>query len=184
MESFPREKRGQAMSMFGLGVITAPIIGPVLGGWITDNWSWPWIFFINVPFGFLGIYFANKFIEDPPYARKQKDVKTDGIGFLFLTIWLVTLQIVLDKGNNADWFNARWICWTFTISVISGIIFFITQLTRKDTLIDLKVFKDRNFVAATVIMVVIQAVLYATLAILPQFLQSMLGYTAYLSGAP
>ena len=183
MESFPREKRGQAMSMFGLGVITAPIIGPVLGGWITDNWSWPWIFFINVPFGFLGIYFANKFIEDPPYARKQKDVKTDGIGFLFLTIWLVTLQIVLDKGNNADWFNARWICWTFTISVISGIIFFITQLTRKDTLIDLKVFKDRNFVAATVIMVVIQAVLYATLAILPQFLQSMLGYTAYLSGA-
>ena len=183
MESFPLEKRGQAMSVFALGVITAPIIGPVLGGWITDNWSWPWIFFINIPFGILAAFASKNFIEDPPYAQKQDNLKTDWLGFLFLTIWLVTLQVVLDKGNNADWFGSTWVCWTSFVSVSAAIIFFITQLKRKNTLIDLSVFKDRNFVAGTMILVVVQAILYATLAILPQFLQSMLGYTAYLSGA-
>ena len=183
LEAFPKEKRGLAMSVFGMGVILAPIIGPVLGGWITDNWSWPWIFYINVPFGCVAAVFSKKLIEDPPYAKKQKNVKIDGKGFLYLTIWLVTLQTVLDKGNNADWFNATWICWTFAVSVIAGILFFHSQLTNKDSLIDLSVFKDQNYSAGTIIQIVIQAVLYASLAILPQFLQSMMGYTAFLSGA-
>lgn len=183
LEAFPKEKRGLAMSVFGMGVILAPIIGPVLGGWITDNWSWPWIFFINVPFGCISAILCHKLIEDPPYARKQKNVKIDGKGFFYLTVWLVTLQTVLDKGNNADWFNAPWICWTSGVSVIACILFFHSQLTNKNSLIDLSVFKDRNFSAGTVVQVVIQAVLYASLAILPQFLQSMLGYTAFLSGA-
>ena len=162
IESFTKEQRGAAMSVFGMGVILAPIIGPVLGGWITDNWTWPWIFYINVPFGCIAALLSKKLIEDPPYARKQT---------------------VLDKGNNADWFNATWICWTFAVSVVACIMFFHSQLTNKDSLIDLSVFKDRNFSAGTIISVVIQAVLYASLAILPQFLQSMLGYTAFLSGA-
>lgn len=183
LEAFPKEKRGLAMSIFGMGVILAPIIGPVLGGWITDNWTWPWIFYINVPFGCIAAILSNKLIEDPPYAKKQKNVKIDGKGFLFLTIWLVTLQTVLDKGNNADWFNATWICWTFGISMVACVLFFHSQLTNKDSLIDLSVFKDRNYSAGTIIQVVIQAVLYASLAILPQFLQSMMGYTAFLSGA-
>lgn len=183
LEAFPKEKRGLAMSIFGMGVILAPIIGPVLGGWITDNWSWPWIFYINVPFGCVAAIFSKKLIEDPPYARKQKNVKIDGKGFLYLTIWLVTLQTVLDKGNNADWFNATWICWMFAVSVVAGILFFHSQLTNKNSLIDLSVFKDQNYSAGTIIQVVIQAVLYASLAILPQFLQSMMGYTAFLSGA-
>ena len=183
LESFPKEKRGVAMSVFGMGVILAPIIGPVLGGWITDNWTWPWIFFINVPFGCLAAILSHNLIEDPPYAKRQKGVKIDGKGFLYLTIWLVSLQIVLDKGNNADWFNAPWVCWTSALSVIACILFFHSQITRKNTLIDLSVFKDRNYSAGTVIQIVIQAVLYASLAILPQFLQSMLGYTAFLSGA-
>ena len=183
IEAFPKEKRGLAMSVFGMGVILAPIIGPVLGGWITDNWTWPWIFYINVPFGCAAALLFNKLLEDPPYARKQKNVKIDAKGFFYLTIWLVTLQTVLDKGNNADWFNATWICWTFGVSVVACILFFHSQLTNKDSLIDLSVFKDRNFSAGTIISVVIQAVLYASLAILPQFLQSMLGYTAFLSGA-
>ena len=180
IESFPKEKRGIAMSVFGMGVILAPIIGPVLGGWITDNWTWPWIFYINVPFGCLAAILSHRLVEDPPYAKKQKNVKIDGKG---LTIWLVTLQTVLDKGNNADWFNATWICWTFGVSCVACILFFHSQLTNKESLIDLSVFKDRNFSAGTIISVVIQAVLYASLAILPQFLQSMLGYTAFLSGA-
>lgn len=183
IESFTKEQRGAAMSVFGMGVILAPIIGPVLGGWITDNWTWPWIFYINVPFGCIAALLSKKLIEDPPYAKRQHNVKIDGKGFFYLTIWLVTLQTVLDKGNNADWFNATWICWTFGVSVIACILFFHSQLTNKDSLVDLSVFKDRNFSAGTIIQVVIQAVLYASLAILPQFLQSMMGYTAFLSGA-
>ena len=183
IESFTKEQRGAAMSVFGMGVILAPIIGPVLGGWITDNWTWPWIFYINVPFGCIAALLSKKLIEDPPYAKRQHNVKIDGKGFFFLTIWLVTLQTVLDKGNNADWFNATWICWTFGVSIVACILFFHSQLTNKDSLVDLSVFKDRNFSAGTIIQVVIQAVLYASLAILPQFLQSMMGYTAFLSGA-
>lgn len=182
MESFPKEKRGTAMSLFGMGVIIAPIVGPVLGGWITDNWSWPWIFFINIPFGCLAAILSAKLLFNPPYSRRQKGVKIDGLGFFFLTIWLLCLQVFFDKGNNADWFNATWICWVFGISCVAGICFFISQLKRKNTLVDLSVFKDRNFVVGTVIQVVMQAVLYASLAILPQFLQSMMGYTAFLSG--
>ena len=183
IESFTKEQRGAAMSVFGMGVILAPIIGPVLGGWSTDNWTWPWIFYINVPFGCIAALLSKKLIEDPPYAKRQHNVKIDGKGFFYLTIWLVTLQTVLDKGNNADWFNATWICWTFGVSVVACILFFHSQLTNKDSLVDLSVFKDRNFSAGTIIQVVIQAVLYASLAILPQFLQSMMGYTAFLSGA-
>ncbi len=182
MESFPKEKRGMAMSIFGMGIIVAPIIGPVLGGWITDNWSWPWIFYINVPFGCLAAILSHKLLFNPPYSHRQKGVKMDGLGFFFLTIWLLCLQVFFDKGNNADWFNATWIRWIFGISCTAGICFFVSQIVRKNTLVDLSVFKDRNFVLGTIIQVVMQAVLYASLAILPQFLQNMMGYTAFLSG--
>lgn len=182
LESFPKEKRPAAMAIFSLGVLLAPIVGPVVGGWITDNWSWPWIFYINVPFGAAAIIMCHSILEDPPYASKQQNVKTDGIGFVLLTLWLVTLQIVLDKGNNADWFNAAWVCWTFAVSVIAGILFFLSQMKNKDSLIDLSVFKDKNFLNGTIILVTVNMILYAALAILPQFLQTMLGYTAFLSG--
>lgn len=182
LESFPKERRGMAMSLFGLGVIIAPIAGPVLGGWITDNWTWPWIFFINVPFGCLAAIATKYLLYNPPYAQRQKNIKFDGLGFLFLALWLATLQIFFDKGNNADWFNATWICWLFAFSCLFGISFFISQFLRKDTLVDLSVFLDRNYFFGTVIQVVMQAVLYASLAILPQFLQNMMGYTAFLSG--
>lgn len=182
LESFPKNERGKAMAVFGMGIIIAPIIGPVLGGWITDNWSWPWIYFINVPFGCIAAIMCKKLLVDPPYARRQKGVKIDAIGFFLLLVWIACLQVVLDKGNNADWFNAAWICWLFGISCVSGILFFVSQIVRKETLLDLSVFKDMNFLAGTAIQVVIQAVLYASIAILPQFLQSMMGYTAFLSG--
>ncbi len=181
-EGFTPQDRGKALSIFGIGVVLAPVIGPVLGGWITDNWTWPWIFFINVPFGCLAALLSYRLIEDPPYARKQAHSKIDGKGFLFLAIWLASFQVILDKGNNADWFGSAWICWTSAISVIACILFFISQKTNKDSLLDLSVFKDRNFTAGVIIQVVGQAVLYSSLAILPQFLQNMLGYTAYLSG--
>jgi len=182
MESFPKNRRGTAMAVFGMGVIIVPIIGPMLGGWITDNWSWSWIFFINVPLGCLAAFIASKLLYNPPYSRRQKGVKFDGWGFFFLILWLCSLQVFFDKGNNADWFNAAWIRWIFTLSCVAMICFFVLQWKRKDPLIDLSVFKDKNFVIGTFIQVVMQAVLYASIAILPQFLQSMLGYTAFLSG--
>lgn len=181
LESFKPKERGQAMAVFGLVVVVAPIIGPVLGGWITDNYSWPWIFFINVPFGILTVSLAKSLLEDPPYARKQKNVKLDASGFFLLTVWLATLQVILDKGNNADWFNAPWICRLTIICVLSGFLFFVSQM-KKESLVDLRVFKDLNFSAGTIIQVVIQGVLLASVAILPQFLQSVMGYTAFLSG--
>ena len=182
IESFPKEQRAQGMAAFGMGVILAPILGPVIGGWITDNWSWPWIYFINVPFGCIAALMCHKFLWNPPYARRQKGVKIDGWGFLFLVIWIAALQVVLDKGNNSDWFHAPWICWTFALSCSAGIAFFISQKRGKNPLIDLNVFKDINFSAGTAIQIVLQGVLFASIAILPQYLQSMMGYTAFLSG--
>ena len=163
------------MAMFGLVIVIAPIIGPVLGGWITENWSWPFIYFINLPIGVIALWLSKVFIYDPPYARKQSGVKTDAFGFFMLTVWLLTLQVVLDKGNNADWFNAPWICWLSGVSCVTGAAFLISQIRRKDSLVDLSVFKDKNFLIGTLVQIVMQAVLLASLAILPQFLQALMG---------
>ena len=182
LENFKPEDRGKAMAMFGLVIVIAPIVGPVIGGWITENWSWPYIYFINLPIGVIALGLAKSLIYDPPYARKQEGVKTDFVGFVFLTFWLASLQIVLDKGNNADWFNAAWICWLSAFSVVCGIIFLISQIRNKESLVDLSVLKDKNFFIGTFVQVVMQAVLLASLAILPQFLQSLMGYDAYRSG--
>ncbi len=182
LENFKPAERGKAMAMFGLVIVIAPIIGPVLGGWITENWSWPFIYFINLPIGVIALALSKVFIYDPPYAQKQKGVKTDVFGFFTLSVWLLTLQIVLDKGNNADWFNAPWICWLSALSCITGLAFLISQLKNKEALVDLSVFKDKNFLIGTLVQVVMQAVLLASLAVLPQFLQSLMGYDAYKSG--
>lgn len=182
MESFTGEARNKAMAVFGLVVIVAPILGPVMGGWITENWSWPYIFFINVPVGFICIALAKKYLEDPPYARRQKNIKMDKMGFLWLCIWLIPLQIVFDKGNDADWFNAPWICWLTAIALTGGVLFFVSQLRHKNPLVKLDVFKDSNYLCGTAMLIMINAVLLASLAILPQMLQYMLGYDAFLSG--
>lgn len=182
LENFKPQDRGKAMAMFGLVIVIAPIVGPVLGGWITENWSWPFIYFINLPIGVIALWLSKVFIYDPPYARKQTGVKTDAFGFFMLTVWLLTLQVVLDKGNNADWFNAPWICWLSGVSCVTGAAFLISQIRRKDSLVDLSVFKDKNFLIGTLVQIVMQAVLLASLAILPQFLQALMGYDAYKSG--
>lgn len=182
LENFPLEKRRMAMSVFGIGVIIAPIVGPVLGGWITDNYSWHWIFYINVPLGFLAAALANMFIKDPPYARKKAGQKIDYLGFSFLIIWLVCLQTVLDKGQNNDWFNAPWICWTLVASILAMIAFIISQLINDKSIIDLRIFKDKNFAFGTVVLVLVMAVLYSSIAIMPLFLQNLLKYSAFLSG--
>ena len=156
LESFTGEARNKAMAVFGLVVIVAPIFGPVLGGYITENWSWPYIFFINIPVGFICITLAKMFLEDPPYVQKQD--------------------------NDADWFNATWICWLTAIAVSGAVLFFYTQVKGKNPLVKLDVLKDTNYVFGTVMLILINAVLLASLAILPQMLQYMLGYDSFLSG--
>ncbi|MCD7880062.1 MAG: DHA2 family efflux MFS transporter permease subunit [Candidatus Gastranaerophilales bacterium] len=182
MESFPPEKRSQSMGIFGLTVILAPTIGPIVGGWITENWSWPWIYMINVPIGIVAVIMTHKLLEDPPYAHKQKNVTCDYWGLIFLSGWLVLLQIVLDKGNDADWFGAAWICWMTFFSCIFGILFFISQFKGKNPLVDLRILKDRNFLFGTIAQVVMMAVFLASAALLPSMLQALLGYTSLLSG--
>lgn len=182
LENFKPQERGKAMAVFGLVIVIAPIIGPVIGGWLTENWSWPYIYFINLPIGILALFLSNTFIYDPPYAKKQKGVKTDFLGFFLLSAFLASLQIVLDKGNNADWFNAPWICWLSAFSLITGVTFFISQVKNKEALTDLSVFKDKNYSIGTAVQIVMQGVLLASLAILPQFLQALMGYDAFRSG--
>lgn len=182
IESFPPEKRSQSMALFGLTIILAPTIGPIIGGWLTENWSWHWIYLINLPIGILCVYLIRKLLEEPPYAAKQEGVTFDKYGFIFLCIWLVFLQIVLDKGNDADWFGSTWICWFTGISCIGAILFFITQIRGKNPLVDLSTLKDKNFVFGTIAQVVMMAVFLASAALLPSMLQVLMGYTSYLSG--
>lgn len=184
-EIFPKEKLPQAMAVFGLGVIMAPILGPSVGGWITENWSWPFIYFINIPFGIICYFLTQKYVEEPPYSRKQSNVRMDFSGFFFLATWLLTLQIVLDKGNDADWFGAPWICKLFAVSCISFIAFVYIQRKKAKTgdgLINLSILKNHNFLIGTGGQIVLMAVLMSSAAILPSMLQRLLGYTSFLSG--
>ena len=181
-EIFPKEKRAAAMAVFGLGVVMAPIMGPALGGWLTETWSWPFIYFINVPFGIVAFHLIKKLVFDPPYARKQKNVTMDYSGFFFLCVWLLTLQIVLDKGNDADWFGAAWICKTFAISMMAMVAFFTIQVKKEKPLIDLSILKDKNFFFGTIVLIVLMGVMMASAAILPSMLQQLMGYTSFLSG--
>jgi DHA2 family multidrug resistance protein len=182
LESFPVAKRGVAMATFSLAVIVAPIIGPTLGGWITDNYSWRWIFYINLPVGMLAIFLAEWLVEDPPYIKRNLKAAIDFTGFGLLAVWLATLQIVLDRGQDADWFAAVWIRWFTVISIAAFIGFVVWEFRVKDPLVDLRILKSRNFRTGLMLMTVIGIILYGTTAELPLFLQTLMGYPALQSG--
>lgn len=183
MEIFPQKEWGKAMSLYGFAFVIAPILGPVIGGWLTENLSWPWIFLINGPIGLVCAISLSKLITDPPYAKKQKDAKMDFFGFGLLIVWILLLQIVLDKGNDAGWFDATWVCWLIGISTTAGILFFYTQFkNKKDPLLNLFLFKDLNFLFGTLIQMVLLFVLIASAMLLPSMLQGLMGYTAFLGG--
>jgi DHA2 family multidrug resistance protein len=185
MESFPPAKRGVAMAVFGMGVVVAPIIGPVLGGWITDSYSWRWIFYINVPIGIIAVLMSQAFVEDPPYLRaahERRGGHIDYIGFGVMAIWLATLQIILDRGQQDDWLSAVWIRWASGISLVSMVAFIAWELQTPHPLVNLRVMKNRNFAIGTLLITVVGIVLYSTTALLPLFLQSLMGYPALNSG--
>jgi MFS transporter, DHA2 family, multidrug resistance protein len=182
MESFPPEKRGSAMAIYGMGIVVAPIIGPTLGGWITDNYSWRWIFYINVPVGILAVLMSNMFIEDPPYVKQQRPGRIDYIGFGLMAVGLGTLQLVLDKGQEEDWFASSLIFGAAIFTVLALAAFIIWELRIKEPIVNLSVLADRNFAVGTALMAALGVVLYSTIAMLPLFLQTLMGYPAVKSG--
>lgn len=182
LESFPAEKRGQGMAMYGLGVVVAPVIGPTLGGWITQNYTWRWAFYINVPVGILAVFLISRYVVDPDYVRTAKPGRLDRIGLGLLAIWLGSLQIILDKGQEDDWFSATWIRWAAAILIISFVAFLIREFRHRKPLTDLRVFSNRNFAAGCVLIALFGAIIYGIVTILPLFFQELLGYTALSAG--
>ena len=183
-DTFAPEKRSMAFSLYGMAVVVAPAIGPTIGGWITDNYAWRWIFFLNIPVGIISLLLTSRIVEDPPYLKKVRESTkgVDGFGLGLLALTIGALQIMLDKGQEDDWFGSRIIV---TCAVIAGgglIVFLYREWTTKHPIIDLSFYSRRNFAMSQIVMVAIGAALYSTTVMIPQFLQEVLGYTATEAG--
>jgi DHA2 family multidrug resistance protein len=181
LETFPPRQHGIAMAAFGVGIMFGPIIGPLLGGWITDNWSWHWIFFINVPIGIISILMTMVFISDPPYMKRMK-MKIDYWGLALLAVGLGCLQIVLDKGQRDDWFSSNLIVWLSLVSVLSLVLFVVVELYAKHPVVNLKTFKNVSFSTGNLVMFMGFFNLFASIVLLPIYLQTLMGYTSFLAG--
>ena len=182
LESFPPEKRGIAMAVFALGVVVAPVLGPTLGGWLTDTYSWRWAFYINVPIGIFAVFMISRQVEDPPYIKNAKPGKIDGIGLGLLAVWLGCLQIILDKGQEDDWFGAAWIRYAAVILVIGFVLFLVRQFRHKHPLVNLRVFRYRNFTLGCILIGLFGAAIYGLITLLPLLYQELLGYNAFAAG--
>jgi len=184
-DSFEPHKRGQAFALYGLVAVLAPSIGPTLGGWITDNFSWRWIFFINIPVGLLSIFLTSTLIHDPPHVARSENVdrvRIDYIGLGLLSVGLGFLQVVLDKGQRDDWFGSNFIVWCTVACAVGLIGAVIWELRQKNPVVELQLFKNRNYATATLLMFLLGVVLYGSTVLLPVMLQTLAGYTAQLSG--
>ena len=181
IESFPVGQMGMATAIFGMGVTTGPIIGPMLGGWITDNWSWHWIFFINIPIGVIAVIMAYFFIVDPPYMKRAK-IKIDTWGLALLVIGLGSLQIMLDKGQREDWFASGLIIWLAVITAVSLAFFIVIELYSEQPVVDLRAFRLPTFALGNTVVLLAFVTLFGSLVLLPLFAQKMMGYSATLAG--
>lgn len=182
LETFPPKEHGVAMAIFGMGVVLAPTIGPVLGGWITDNLSWRWVFYINLPAGILAILLTILFIYDPEYIKNKAKNYIDYIGLSLIIVGLGALQIVLDKGEREDWFNSDFIITLSIISAVSLILFVLWELKSKNPVVNLRVFKDRTFTLGNIIMFLGFFSFFGGIVLLPLYLQHLMGYTALWAG--
>ncbi len=182
MESFPPAKRAAAMAAFAFGIVVAPVIGPTLGGWLTDTYSWRYAFYINIPIGILSVILISRFVHDPSYVRNAKVGKFDNIGFGLLAVWTGTLQIVLDKGQEDDWFSATWIRWAVAALVVSLVLWVYRSWTKTDSLVNLRILRDWNFRTGCMLMWLLGLTIYATITLLPLYYQEVMGYTAYTAG--
>ncbi len=183
-DTFAPEKRSLAFSLYGMAVVVAPAIGPTIGGWITDNYTWRWIFFLNIPVGIVSMLLTNHIVEDPPYLKRMRTRvgSVDGIGLGLLALTIGALQIMLDKGQEDDWFSSHTIVTCAFLATIGLIAFLYRETTTQHPIIDLSLYRSRNFALTQFVMVVIGAALYSTTVMIPQFLQEMLGYTATEAG--
>jgi MFS transporter, DHA2 family, multidrug resistance protein len=185
-DTFSPEKRGMAFAVYGMAVVMAPAIGPTLGGWITDNYNWRWIFYINVPVGLLSLYLTNRVVEDPPYMeterRKMQNSPVDYWGLGLIGVGIGCLQFVLDKGQEDDWFSSRRITIMFVAALVTLVWFVVNEWRHDNPIVDLKLLKLRNFSTSVFMMFVLGMVLFGTTVLIPQFLQVQMGYTAEEAG--
>jgi DHA2 family multidrug resistance protein len=185
-DTFPVEKRGQAFAVYGMAVVFAPAIGPTLGGWITDNFNWHWIFFINLPVGLLSLYLSNRMVEDPPHlvARKEasKHFKVDFTGLGLVALGVGLLEFTLDKGQEKDWFSDPMIKTCFILAIVLLVWFVFWEWYHPDPIVDIKLLKNRNFGTAVFLQLILGIVLFGSTVLIPQYLQSLLGYTAERAG--
>lgn len=184
-DTFAVEKRGMAFAVYGIAVVVAPTIGPWLGGWITDNFSWRWIFYINVPVGIISLLLTSVLIQDPPYMKRatlKSGFRIDYIGIGLISLGLGSMQIVLDKGQREDWLSSGFIRIFLALMVFGLLAGVFWELREKDPVVDVRMLKNRNFAVSTVAMFFLGFVLYASTVLIPQFLQQLLGYTAELAG--
>jgi DHA2 family multidrug resistance protein len=182
LESFPVSKRSMSMAAYGLGIVMAPVLGPTLGGWLTDTFSWRYAFYINIPVGILAVFMISRFIHDPPYIKNAKVGPFDNIGFGLLVVWVGCLQVVLDKGQEDDWFGAVWVRWATAALLVSFVMWVWRSWTNPKGLVDLHVLKDRNLRTGCVLISMLGMCIYITIAILPLYYQEILGYTAFTAG--
>jgi DHA2 family multidrug resistance protein len=185
-DTFPPSMRGMAFAVYGMAVVVAPAIGPTLGGWITDNYTWHWVFYINVPIGIISMLLTSRLVEDPPYLiaqRKQFETsRVDWWGLGLLAVGISSLQIVLDKGQEKDWFATHWITATLIVAIVCLVTWVIWEWRHPDPIVDIRLFKHRNFAVAIFFTFVLGIVLFGTTVMLPQFLQDLLGYPAVTAG--
>lgn len=184
METFPPEEQQLAMAVWGMGLMVAPIAGPTLGGWITDNWSWRWNFYFNVPIGMIAFLMVSAFVHDPEFIRERRALggKIDYPGMLLLLLSLGLLQIVLDRGQRADWFTSPWVVYATCSSALAFVLLAIRELTFGDPILDLRIFKERAFITAVTLTVSMSFVLFGSILLNPLFLQELMGYSAWRAG--
>src|SRR5580698_1151111 len=181
LEAFPPESRGKAMGFWGLGIVVAPVLGPVFGGWLTDSYSWRWVFYINLPVGIISVLMVQAFVFDPSYIKRSK-AAVDWWGIGMLAVWIGALQIAFDKGQELDWFSSPFINTLLAIAVFFIIAFLVRELTAEHPVVNLRVFKLRSYSTGVFLMTVLGFVLYGSIVLLPIWLQTLLGYPAVLAG--
>jgi DHA2 family multidrug resistance protein len=184
VDTFPIAKRGMAMAVYGMAVVLAPAIGPTLGGFITDNFDWRWVFFINVPVGILSLILSNRMVTDPPHlvATRGKSGVIDWVGLGLIATGLGCLDVVLDKGTEEDWFHSSFIVGFSIVAAVSLVSFVFWELQHENPVVDIKMFKRRSFAVATVLMLMLGIALFGSTVLLPQYLQVLMGYSAQQSG--
>lgn len=182
LEVFPPEQRGVAMSLFGVAAMFSPLAGPFMGGYLTDNYSWQWIFIINIPLCILSLVLIKFLVNDDVPEKLKYNKKFDIVGYVAVVIAMACMQIVLDKGQQHNWFDEPWICWLTGICIFSFVFFYVWELEYKYPVIDIRVFKDRNFLVGTTVSSFINLMIYSTLLLVPMFIQSLIGYSPSMSG--